>query len=346
MYLSGQLKSFTDVGDSGRVAMILQADASIKQKANWFSLEDLMGDKSREEMTAIEGDNYDSLMKNLTNANTVLISNAADTLTFNSIDQLDQGAGTLYTITSQLTKGGDVAKTLDMKGRNAAVKLIEKMNDGFKKVEVADPSKLTTFIEGTSGSVLAILSSLNNILYSNDPDDIPLTDIEDAASLPYDTDIPEDGDAAIPDDPTEAFKQNAMKVTRLEAVKQVKSMVNLVEDLAQTTLTRMVAGEELNTKSPLGVSMKFAKLSGANTIGKDVDGDGLPDMPLVYDMEEGSRIEFPLNFCPGKLFEFYNATTDRQETKKHVTPNHGTHPCVGQWGIALKEWQVIKLLIG
>ena len=32
------------------------------------------------------------------------------------------------------------------------------MNDGFKKVEVSDPSKLTTFIEGTSGSVLAILS--------------------------------------------------------------------------------------------------------------------------------------------------------------------------------------------
>ena len=186
--------------------------------------------------------------------------------------------------------------------------------------------------------------SLNNILYSNDPDEIPLTDIEAAADLPYDTDIPED-DADIPEDPNEAFKQNAMKITRLEAVKQVKSMVNLVEDLAQTTLTRMVAGEELNTKSPLGVSMKFAKLSGANTIGKDVDGDGLPDMPLVYDMEEGSRIEFPLNFCPGKLFEFYNATTDRQETKKHVTPNHGTHPCVGQWGIALKEWQVIKLLI-
>ena len=157
------------------------------------------------------------------------------------------------------------------------------MNDGFKKVEVADPSKLTNFIEGTSGSVLAILSvdinsiaeqisflyhqnhndvysiqSLNNILYSNDPDEIPLTDIEAAADLPYDTDIPEDN-ADIPDDPNEAFRQNAMKVTRLEAVKQVKSMVNLVEDLAQTTLSRMVAGEELSTKSPLGVSMRFAK---------------------------------------------------------------------------------------
>ena len=32
------------------------------------------------------------------------------------------------------------------------------MNEGFKKVPVSDPSKLTNFIEGTSGSVLAILS--------------------------------------------------------------------------------------------------------------------------------------------------------------------------------------------
>ena len=76
--------------------------------------------------------------------------------------------------------------------------------------------------------------------------------------MPYDTDIPED-DADIPEDPNEAFKQNAMKITRLEAVKQVKSMANLVEDLAQTTLMRMVAGEELNTRSPLGVSMRFSK---------------------------------------------------------------------------------------
>ena len=39
------------------------------------------------------------------------------------------------------------------------------------------------------------------------------------------------------------------------------------------------------------------RLSGSHTIGKDLDGDGLPDIPLIYDMEEGSRIEFPLNFC-------------------------------------------------
>ena len=36
-----------------------------------------------------------------------------------------QGASTLSSITCQLAKGGDMAKTLDMKGREAAVELIE-----------------------------------------------------------------------------------------------------------------------------------------------------------------------------------------------------------------------------
>ena len=36
-----------------------------------------------------------------------------------------QGASTLSSITGQLAKGGDMAKTLDMKGREAAVELIE-----------------------------------------------------------------------------------------------------------------------------------------------------------------------------------------------------------------------------
>ena len=67
----------------------------------------------------------------------------------------------------------------------------------------------------------------------------------------------------------------------------------------------------------------------------------MPDIPLTYDMEEGSRIEFPLNFCPGMEFNIMNGTSV-MGTQKHVTPNHLTQPCEGQWGIALKEWQVIK----
>ena len=50
-----------------------------------------------------------------------------------------------------------------------------------------------------------------------------------------------------------------MKVTRLNAVAQVKLMVDLVDDIASNALTTMVSGEVLNTKAPLGVSMMMAK---------------------------------------------------------------------------------------
>ena len=107
------------------------------------------------------------------------------------------------------------------------------------------------------------MSSLNNVLYSGNPDDIPLTDIEAAAGgyfaqsssilskvtisktggpmtrvaisfetlivtsadLPYDTDIPDDG-ADIPEDPNEAFRANAMKITRINSVNQVISSIS------------------------------------------------------------------------------------------------------------------------
>ena len=39
-------------------------------------------------------------------------------------------------------------------GRVAAVKLVDKMNEGFQKMPISDPNKLKTFIEGTTGVLL------------------------------------------------------------------------------------------------------------------------------------------------------------------------------------------------
>ena len=94
-----------------------------------------------------------------------------------------------------------MSKTLDMEGREAAVGLLEDMADGFKKIDVPDPNKLKSFIEGATGSVMAIMEGLNNIIYKDDPNEIPLTDFEAAIDLPYDTDIPEGENVDIPDDP-------------------------------------------------------------------------------------------------------------------------------------------------
>jgi hypothetical protein len=96
---------------------------------------------------------FDNLVRTITNANTGALTSAKDNMQFTNADQLEQGAGTLYAITSNLVGTGPLTKTLDMKGREAAVGLIEKMADGFKQIEVPDPNKLKAFIEGTTSSV-------------------------------------------------------------------------------------------------------------------------------------------------------------------------------------------------
>ena len=65
-------------------------------------------------------------------------------------------------------------------------------------------------------------------------------------------------------------------------------------------------------------------------------------MPLRYTMEEGSVVEFPLKFCPGKRFDWRDPDTGELRSQKHVTPDTVLQPCIGYWGIAIKEWQVIK----
>ena len=43
---------------------------------------------------------------------------------------------------------------------------VQKMNTGFKKLTVTDPNKLKTFIEGVTGSIVAILNvSVYFIIY-------------------------------------------------------------------------------------------------------------------------------------------------------------------------------------
>lgn len=74
-----------------------------------------------------------------------------------------------------------MAKTLDLKGREAALSLItvsiflqniihmfwlQNMNKGFKKMPVSDPNDLINFIESTSGSICSIISVRNVDLYS------------------------------------------------------------------------------------------------------------------------------------------------------------------------------------
>ena len=120
---------------------------------------------------------------------------------------------------------------------------------------------------------------------ASDASELPVTDFEAAASLPYDTDIPDGkfnkpclffmlvvikiclfvctrattipyyqlfkfkANAEIPEDPEVALRQNAVKIIREDAVVQAKKMIALVESISATTIKNSVVGESFRTKS-------------------------------------------------------------------------------------------------
>ena len=74
------------------------------------------------------------------------------------------------------------------------------------------------------------------------------------------------------------------------------------------------------------------RLNYAKTIGKDVNADGRPDIPLRFDVEDSSSaVQFPLGFCPGDK-------SDKNSPQINFK-------CIGEWGFVIKEWEtIVKVL--
>lgn len=98
-----------------------------------------------------------------------------------------------------------------------------------------------------------------SIIYAENLDDIPPSDIDRALSLPYDTDIGEGKDGEIPDDPEEAMKANVMKLTKFNALAQINKMTKMVKDLGRLVVTNLVPGEEIKTSSSAGIHMLMTR---------------------------------------------------------------------------------------
>ena len=61
------------------VVFSIQAEASVRQSASWFSIEDLAGDQERANMTLAAGQKYDSLLRDLTNVSLYVHPNTNET---------------------------------------------------------------------------------------------------------------------------------------------------------------------------------------------------------------------------------------------------------------------------
>ena len=62
--------------------------------------------------------------------------------------------------------------------------------------------------------------------------------------MPYDTDIGEGELANVADSDEEAFRQNVLTNTRNAAIRQINTMVDLIDDISKTMVANSVSGEE------------------------------------------------------------------------------------------------------
>ncbi len=155
-------------------------------------------------------------------------------------------------------------------------------------------------------------------------DQLPPSDVARADDFFYDTDI----DSDIPDNKDIAREQNILKITRTSAEEQINKMEKLVNDVGFQVVKNQIPGETITTNSPAGVKMIMARLSWAKTIGRDLDGDTWPDIPLRFEIEDSPAvIQFPLGWCPG-------SRTEPEFPEQNFR-------CVGDWGIVIKEWQIV-----
>ena len=101
------LKTFSDVGDQARVSQILQADASIRAEACWFNLTCTLAQKGitdpdPSKMDDAQKEEYNSLIRDITNTNTEALKSARENMNFENVEALEQGSATLYSITVRL----------------------------------------------------------------------------------------------------------------------------------------------------------------------------------------------------------------------------------------------------
>ena len=99
------------------------------------------------------------MILSITKSKTDAILEATRKLSFNNEDQIIQGTNVLATITDDVTLNDILGITLDSEGREAAVKMLQDINYGFKGIDKPDPSKIPDILDGVTSSVAAILEA-------------------------------------------------------------------------------------------------------------------------------------------------------------------------------------------
>lgn len=310
---SDKMDYLSAVGDQTTLGMVLVASSSIRENADWLSLDvESMGNLTEEEQQ--------SRLRDITGMNKGSLDLALDSMSFATLSQINVGAGIMESSVSGIFSTELAAYTVDLETRESALDLLDKMTNTLDEVTVASPYDLQPFLTASMNTMSALMQGLNKII--ENPEKVCPTDQDAASDWDYNVDVGDDLMMDIPLDREAQLKQNVYDTTRLKAKQQVDKMMGLVDKISEKVNEKCVVGETVRAKSESGASIIVSKMT------EEVLWKGL----LVDPGDEfNASVRFPELFCPSR----YNTPNTR--CKEVFSMTVVVWPCITHVFPASKE---------
>ncbi|XP_071515467.1 polycystin family receptor for egg jelly-like [Panulirus ornatus] len=277
---SATLQYLASVGNQEKLGMVLVAIASIRENADWLSLESKVFTNMTDEIF--------ERLDDVTVMNKESLEFASQTMDFATLPQLIAGVGVLKSTACGILTQETAAYTIDMEFREDSLKFMDKMFLKLKHVTIHSPYELQPFVTSCLDACVCLLKSMNIIL--ENPEMSSVGDLKKAPYWDYETFIPEnDIGFAVPLDRKTQFKQNVLETIRRRAKFVVKKLFDSIDNLGSHILTKSVVGELINEKSESGATIFVSKVTEESLkSGLEINlNDGL-----------NSSVRLPESFCP------------------------------------------------
>ncbi|XP_047496061.1 polycystic kidney disease protein 1-like 2 [Penaeus chinensis] len=301
---SDKMDYLSAVGDQTTLGMVLVASSSIRENADWLSLdESSMGNLTEDEQL--------SRLRDITGMNKGSLDLALESMSFATLSQINVGAGIMESSVSGIFSTDLAAYTVDLETRESALSLLDKMTNTLDEVTVASPYDLQPFLTASMNTMSALMTGLNKII--ENPEKVCPTDQDAAGDWDYNVDLGDDLMMDVPLDREAQLKQNVYDTTRLKAKQQVDKMMGLVDKISEKVNEKCVVGETVKAKSESGASIVVSKLT------EEVLWRGM----LVDPGDEfNASVKFPELFCPSR----YNTPNTR--CKEEFSMTVVVWPCI------------------
>ena len=159
-------RHLASIGDQTTLAMLLGAVSSIRDNAEWLSLDPSV----LANLTDIE---TTERLKVVANMNKNQIKLIKETMNFATISQLRVGASVVKKAVEGIYGNEAAAQTVDMETRIDGLEVLEKIAHSVKDVDASSPYDFQTVLTDSIDAGGAIMKGLNNLIYSkkNPPTD-------------------------------------------------------------------------------------------------------------------------------------------------------------------------------